>query len=86
MSIVFDTARPEATLSAVKAALDRAEVAAVRLDFRAVTYLGPSGIDAVGRAADLAREAGKDLVVEGVDPVVYKALHIARLAHLLSRA
>lgn len=85
MSIVFDPSRPEAMSSAVERALGDTEVRAVRLDLGAVTYLGPGALEALGRVADLARVAGKELFVEGVNPVVYKALHIAKLAHLLLR-
>jgi anti-anti-sigma factor len=65
--------------------LQKGWVAGVTVDMREVSYLDPTGLRALLAAGEEARQAGKELSLEGVRTDVYKALHVAKLLGLFKR-
>lgn len=83
--IAFDPADLDAVTARIDGALGHDEIRAVHLRLHGVTYLPPRALGALHAAAVRARAAGKELVVDGASPPVYKALHIAQIATLVTR-
>jgi hypothetical protein len=83
--IDFDPARLDAVTAAIESALGHGEIRAVHLRLHGVAYLPPRALAALHAAAVRARAAGKELVVDGAAPPVYKALHVAQIATLVTR-
>jgi anti-anti-sigma regulatory factor len=81
-----DPTQPTLLVEVVGRALGQADVSGVTLNLTAVRYGDPPLLAALHDLAEAARRCGKAITLEGVDPTLYKALHIAKLAELFSRA
>ncbi len=84
--LVFDPRMTEPFLQRVRSELQKGAVDAVTLQMEQVSYLDPGALAALRLVGETARSAGKTIVLEGVQPSVYKALQIAKLATLFGRA
>ncbi len=75
----------DAFLPQLKTALQKGTVSGVTIDMEQVSSIDPATLRALLTAAEQAREAGKDVFVDGVRPQVYKALHLANLTDYFTR-
>jgi anti-anti-sigma factor len=82
----LDPTRPTLLVEAVGHALRQAEVSEIVINLEAVRYGDPSLLAALHDLAEAARDSGKAIALEGVEPTLYKALYIAKLAELFRRA
>ena len=79
----LEPATPQALLELLQTVLARQSPAAIVLDLAAVDYADPQTLRVLSAAAQAAREAPAELLLDCVAPSVYKAIHIAKLDTLL---
>ena len=75
----------ETFLEHLKAELQKRSVCAVIINLGRVDRITPAILQLLRAAGDEAQHAGKDLYVDRAGPVVYKALHVAKLGPLVKR-
>lgn len=83
--LVFDPRMTEPFLQRVRSELQKGSVDAVTIQMEQVSYVDPGALGTLRIVGETARSAGKNLVLAGVQPTVYKALQIAGLATLFGR-
>lgn len=79
---------PQATekfLQHLRAELQKRSVSAITVDLGDVERVDPALLQSLRTAGDEAQVAGKDLYVDGAEPVVYKSLQLAKLGPLFKR-
>ena len=86
IQLVFEPSATASFLQRVRNELQKASVAQVTVKMHQVSYVDPGALEILQTAGETARSAGKTIVIEGVRPGVYKALHLAKLAELFRRA
>ena len=80
------TGEVAAPLRALVETLGRARGGTATIDMADVRRLDPPDLAALAAAASAARTGGVELRCAAVTPPVYKALHLAKLATLVTRA
>jgi anti-anti-sigma regulatory factor len=81
----LDAKPSETFLEHLTAELQKPSVCAVTIDLGRVDRVTPALLRLLSVAGDQAQRAGKDLYVDCAGPVVYKALHLAKLGALVRR-
>ena len=79
---------PEATdkfLQHLRAELQKRSVGAITVDLGGIERIDPASLQSLRTAGDEAHVAGKDLYVDGAEPVVYKSLQLAKLGPCFKR-
>ncbi len=72
-------------LAALTDAFDRVRDGTATIDLRDIERLDAAELGALGAALHAARDAGIEVRCAAVAPTVYKALHLAKLATLVTR-
>lgn len=84
--LVFDPRTTEPFLQRARSELQKGSVDGVTIQMEQVSYADPGALGVLRVVGETAQSAGKTIVLEGVQPSVYKALQIAKLATLFGRA
>ena len=83
--LVFEPSATEPFLQRFRSELQKGSVDGMTIRMDHVSYVDPSALKTLQLVGETARSAGKSIVLEGVQPGVYKALQLAKLAALFRR-
>jgi anti-anti-sigma regulatory factor len=81
----FDPHASETFLQQLRAELQKRSVCAITIDLERIERIDPAMLQALRLAGDEAQLAGKELYVDCVGAVVYKALQLANLGPFFKR-